>query len=77
MTPSTATHEHHRCNDKDVCSQHSAIEEFKRVTEKAQDDQWRAIDGIKKAAWVSAMSTIGTLVAVIITLLLSLVKIPH
>jgi hypothetical protein len=60
-----------------VCLLHSGMEEFKKMTKKVQDDQWRAIDGIKKAAWISAMSTIGTLVAVIITIMLSLVKIPH
>jgi glutamate formiminotransferase len=69
----TATHP--ECDR--LCSQHSGMEEFKRMTEKAQEEQWKAIDGIKNAAWVSALSTIGTLVAVVVTLLLDKVKIPQ
>jgi len=69
--------ENHRCTDKEFCSAHSGIEEFKRIAEKNQDDQWKAIDDIKKAAWVSALSTIGTLVAVVITLFIGTLKLPH
>lgn len=56
-----------------VCKEHSGMLEFKRTVLDKIKDQDAAINGIKSAAWVSAISTIGTLISVIL-LLLSKVK---
>lgn len=59
----------------EYCSQHSAMEEFKASVKDEIKTQWQAIDGIRRAAWVSALSTIGTLISVIITLLFDKIKV--
>jgi hypothetical protein len=68
-------HGHHRATDTPVCSQHSAMEEFKVTVKDEIKTQWQAINGIRQAAWVSALSTIGTLISVIITLLFDKMKV--
>lgn len=52
------------------CPEHSKVELFMQMSEKTQDAQWKAIDGIRKAAWTMAVSMLGTLLTLLVTLIL-------
>jgi hypothetical protein len=62
-------HQHHRLTDT-VCPLHSGMEEFKKNTEQSIIEQWKAIEGIRRAAWTMAVSMIGTLVVLVTTIVL-------
>lgn len=52
-----------------ICLLHSGMEEFRIEAKKSIMAQWAAINGIRNAAWVTAVSAIGSLIAVIGALL--------
>ena len=62
-------HEHHKSASQ-FCPQHSGIEEFKKNTEQSIAEQWKAIGGIRRAAWTMAVSMIGTMAVLVVTIIL-------
>jgi hypothetical protein len=52
------------------CLEHSKVEFFMQKTEKNISDQWQAINQMKTWALTSALSVIGTLVLLIVSIIL-------